>query len=202
MLIFSSYSILFAFLTFAFVSSITPGPNNTMLFLSGVNFGFRRTIPHIFGVTIGFAILVLVSGLGLGEVFNKWPWLETILRYVCALYLLFLAWQILRSNHVRSNNIERKKPLSFLQAVIFQWINPKAWLMAVIGVTTYVPLQHFFLNMLTLIAVYLIFVFFSGGVWVLFGNWIQRFLDRPQYLRCFNITMAILLVVSLIPLIT
>ncbi len=202
MSIFSSYSILFAFLTFAFVSSITPGPNNTMLFLSGVNFGFKRTVPHILGVTIGFAILVLVSGLGLGEIFTKWPFLETILRYGCALYLLFLAWQILRSGQIQSDKAEGKKPISFLQAVIFQWINPKAWLMAVVGVTTYVPLQHFFLNISILIAVFLIFVCFSGGVWTLCGNWIQRFLDRPQYLRCFNITMAILLVLSLIPLFT
>lgn len=197
-MIFSS-GLFLAFLTFAFVSSITPGPNNTMLLISGVNFGFRRTIPHIFGVTIGFAILVMVASMGLGEMFIKWPFLDTLLRYGCAVYLIYLAWQILRSRQVQINN-SAKKPVSFFQAVLFQWVNPKAWVMAIVGVTTYVPIQHFFVNMAILIGVYLVFVFCSGGTWVLFGNWIQRFLHRPHYLRIFNVTMALLLVLSLYPL--
>lgn len=195
----SSSSLLLAFLMFAFVSSITPGPNNTMLLISGVNFGFRRTIPHILGVTIGFAILVVVSGMGLGELFVKWPVLNTVLRFGCAAYLLYLAWQICRSGQVKSQD-ETKKPISFWQAVIFQWANPKAWVMAIVGVTTYVPVDHFFINMIMLIGVYIIFVFCSGGVWTLFGNWIQRFLHRPHYLKTFNIIMAVLLVMSLFPL--
>lgn len=194
-----SSSLFFAFLMFAFVSSITPGPNNTMLLISGVNFGFRRTIPHMLGVTIGFAILVIVSGMGLGAMFIKWPILETILRYVCALYLLYLAWQILRSSQVDAQG-EAKKPISFWQAVIFQWANPKAWVMAIIGVTTYVPADHFLLNITVLIGFYIIFVSSSGSIWILFGNWIQKFLHRPHYLRRFNLVMAILLVLSLFPL--
>jgi threonine/homoserine/homoserine lactone efflux protein len=170
-----------------------------MLLISGVNFGFRRTLPHMCGVTIGFAILVIVASLGLGGLFIKWPVLYTVLRYGCAVYLLYLAWQILRSRHVHVKD-DAKKPVSFFQAVAFQWANPKAWTMAIICVTTYVPPQHFFLNIAVLVSILIIFVFFSGGVWTLFGNWIQRFLHRPLYLRLFNTTMAILLILSLYPI--
>ncbi|MBS0349797.1 MAG: LysE family translocator [Proteobacteria bacterium] len=191
-----SSNLFIAFLTFALVSSFTPGPNNTMLLLSGVNFGLRRTIPHLLGVTFGFALLVFISGLGLGELFTRWPILNEILKYGCAAYLLYLAWQILKTTAV-NNNAENKKPISFFQAVLFQWINPKAWLMAIIGITTYAPPDHFVLNVALIIVWYIIFVFCSGGAWTLFGNWIQNFLHRPNYLRVFNIVMAILLVASL-----
>ena len=108
-----------------------------------------------------------------------------------------LADTAIRHIHVKD---DAKKPVSFLQAVAFQWANPKAWTMSIICVTTYVPPQHFFLNIAVLVGVLIIFVFFSGGVWTLFGNWIQRFLHRPLYLRIFNTTMAILLVLSLYPI--
>jgi threonine/homoserine/homoserine lactone efflux protein len=199
-MLFSS-GLLIAFLIFAFVSSITPGPNNTMLLISGVNFGFRRSLPHILGVTIGFAILVAVASLGLGGLFIRWPVLYSVLRYTCAAYLMFLAWKILRSTQVHVKD-EAKKPISFLQAAAFQWANPKAWVMSIIAVTTYVPPQHFFINIVFLISTLIVFVFFSGGVWTLFGNWIQRFLHRSYYLKIFNITMAVLLIFSLYPLFT
>lgn len=197
-MIFSS-GLLLAFLIFALVSSITPGPNNTMLLISGVNFGFRRSLPHMAGVTIGFAILVAVAGMGLGEVFIKWPVLYTALRYLGAIYLIYLAWQILRSGQLQIKE-GNGKPISFFQATAFQWVNPKAWVMSIIAVTTYVPAEHFFLNLIVLISVFIIFVFFSGAAWTLFGNWIQRFLHHPRYLRLFNLAMAILLMLSLYPL--
>lgn len=194
-----SSNLLWAFIIFAFVSSITPGPNNTMLLISGVNFGFRRTLPHMFGVTIGFAILVLVSSMGLGAIFVEWPFLYTVLRVVSAVYLLFLAWQILRSSQLKVKD-PTLKPISFIKAIGFQWVNPKAWVMAIVAVTTYVSGENFIFNVALLIAVFLIFVFFSAGVWTLCGNWIQRFLHRPTYLRVFNIAMALLLLISLYPL--
>jgi threonine/homoserine/homoserine lactone efflux protein len=194
-----SSNLFIAFLAFAVVGSFTPGPNNTMLLLSGVNFGLRRTIPHLLGVTFGFALLVLVSSLGLGELFTRWPILNDILKYGCAAYLLYLAWQILKATPV-SSGAQTKKPISFFQAVLFQWINPKAWLMAIIGITTYAPPDHFILNVALIIAWYIFFVFCSGSAWTLFGNWIQNFLHRPHYLRVFNVVMAILLVASLYPI--
>lgn len=197
-MIFSS-GLLIAFLTFALVGSITPGPNNTMLLISGVHFGFRRTIPLILGVTFGFGFLMLVIGMGLGEAFVKWPVLYTLLRYGCAAYLLYLAWCIARSGQIKMKD-EAKKPVTFLQAVALQWVNPKAWVMGIVAVATYVPKQNFFANIIVLIGLFLIFVFCSAGIWTLFGSWIQRFLHRPHYLRTFNIAMAILLILSLYPL--
>lgn len=198
-MIFSS-GLLFAFLVFALVSSFTPGPNNTMLLFSGLNFGFRRSFPHMLGVTAGFAILVMAVGMGLSEIFIQWPVLYTVLRYIGAVYLIYLAWRIFRSGQLKIKE-KNQKPISFLQAVAFQWANPKAWVMSIIAVTTYVPAEHFLLNLMVLISLFIVFVFMSSVVWTLFGNWIQRFLHRPHYLRIFNLTMAILLVLSLFPLI-
>jgi len=194
-----SSGLLLAFSIFALVSSITPGPNNTMLLISGVNFGFRRSVPHIIGVAVGFAILVTAAGMGLGEVFVKWPVLYTALRYISAIYLIYLAWRILRSKQLQIKEAN-KKPISFLQAAAFQWANPKAWVMAIIAVTTYIPEEHFLLNLAMLISLFLVFVFLGSIVWTLFGNWIQRFLHRPDYLRLFNVIMATLLILSLYPL--
>lgn len=195
-----SSSFVIALLTFALVSSITPGPNNTMLLISGVNFGFRRTLPHLVGVTIGFGILVMMAGLGLAEIFNQWPLLYTVLRYGCAAYLIYLAWQMLRSTQVQLKD-SAKKPVSFVQAAMFQWANPKAWVMAIVGVTTYVPKSHYLINIAMLISILLVFVFLSGSAWALFGNWIQRFIHRPHYLRIFNVAMSALLIFSLYPLV-
>jgi len=188
-----------AFLPFALVSSITPGPNNTMLLISGVHFGFRRTLPHILGVTFGFAILMMAVALGLGEIFIKWPALYTALRYISAAYLIYLAWKILRAGQMQIKD-QAKKPISFLQAIAFQWANPKAWVMSIVAVTTYVQPEYFLMSITLILGLFIIFVFFSGGVWTLFGNWIQRFLHRPHYLHIFNIVMAALLVLSLYPL--
>ena len=127
---FMSTSLLSAFVLFAFVSSITPGPNNTMLLASGVNFGFRRSMPHALGISIGFMLLVICVGLGLGEVFKLFPWAYTLLRYVGAAYLLYLAWKIANAGGMSDNPDEHGKPMTFLGAAAFQWVNPKAWIMA------------------------------------------------------------------------
>ncbi|RMU51303.1 Amino acid transporter LysE [Pseudomonas savastanoi pv. glycinea] len=121
-----SFDLLLAFTLFAFVTSITPGPNNMMLLASGVNFGFSRTLPHMLGISIGFFVLVLTVGFGLGSVFKAWPLLYTILRYVGAAYLLYLAWKIATSGPASDNVDSQGKPLSFMSAALFQWVNPKA----------------------------------------------------------------------------
>ena len=130
---FMSTSLLSAFVLFAFVSSITPGPNNTMLLASGVNFGFRRSMPHALGISIGFMLLVICVGLGLGEVFKVFPWAYTLLRYVGAAYLLYLAWKIANAGGMSDSQDEQGKPMTFLGAAAFQWVNPKAWIMALGG---------------------------------------------------------------------
>jgi len=145
-----STSLLSAFVLFAFVSSITPGPNNTLLLASGVNFGFRRSMPHALGISLGFMLLVIAVGLGLGEVFKVFPWAYTVLRYVGAAYLLYLAWKIATAGGMSDSNEEHGKPMTFLGAAAFQWVNPKAWIMALGAITTYTPAEGYVTNVLVL----------------------------------------------------
>lgn len=191
--------LLIAFAAYAFVTSITPGPNNTMLLVSGANFGFRPTFPHIVGVNLGFSAMVLAVGLGIGGVFVAFPLLHAVLRYGGALYLLYLAWQIARSGGI-SGEGGRGKPMTFPQAAAFQWINPKAWIMAIGAVATYTPRNGYFFNILI---VTLIFTLVNGpcvAAWAGFGTLLKGLLARPALLRVFNVAMALLLVASLYPI--
>jgi threonine/homoserine/homoserine lactone efflux protein len=195
-----SSSLLTAFALFAFVSSITPGPNNTMLLASGVNFGFRRSIPHALGISIGFMLLVISVGLGLGEVFKALPWAYTLLRYVGAAYLLYLAWKIATSSAPSDQRDEHRKPMTFLGAALFQWVNPKAWVMALGAITTYTPAEGYVTNVLVIAAVFALVNLPSVCVWVGCGSGLRNVLREPRWLRVFNWSMAGLLVLSLYPM--
>ncbi|MCF5165884.1 LysE family translocator [Pseudomonas congelans] len=197
---FLSFDLLLAFTLFAFVTSITPGPNNMMLLASGVNFGFSRTLPHILGISVGFFVLVLAVGFGLGSVFKAWPVLYTILRYVGAAYLLYLAWKIATSGPASDNVDSQGKPLSFMSAALFQWVNPKAWIMAIGAISTYTPMQGYFYNVVVISAVFALINLPSVGVWAGFGSLLRNVLRDPLGLRIFNGVMAALLVASLYPL--
>ncbi len=194
----TSLNLLMAFVLFAFVSSITPGPNNTMLLASGVNFGVRRTIPHALGISIGFMMLVLAVGLGLGELFKAYPLAYGVLRYVGASYLLYLAWKIANSGPLTSAEPGTRKPLGFWGAAAFQWVNPKAWVMAVGAITTYAPSQGYLTNVIA--AVFAVVNLPSVCVWVMFGSALRTVLQDPRWLKLFNWLMAALLVLSLYPL--
>ncbi|WP_057402668.1 LysE family translocator [Pseudomonas amygdali] len=195
-----SFDLLLAFTLFAFVTSITPGPNNMMLLASGVNFGFSRTLPHMLGISIGFFVLVLAVGFGLGSVFKAWPLLYTILRYVGAAYLLYLAWKIATSGPASDNVDSQGKPLSFMSAALFQWVNPKAWIMAIGAISTYTPMQGYFYNVVVISAVFALINLPSVGIWAGFGSLLRTVLRDPLGLRIFNGVMAVLLVASLYPL--
>ncbi|MBK5008263.1 LysE family translocator [Pseudomonas sp. S60] len=197
---FASVDLLAAFILFAFVSSITPGPNNTMLLASGVNFGVRRTIPHAMGVSIGFMAMVLAVGLGLGEVFKAWPSLYTVLRYAGAAYLLYLAWKIANAGPVGAAARQGSKPFGFWAAAAFQWVNPKAWVMAVGAITTYTPAQGYVTNVVVIAALFALVNLPSVGIWVMFGSALRSVLQNPRWLMLFNVLMALLLVISLYPL--
>lgn len=197
---FASVDLLAAFILFAFVSSITPGPNNTMLLASGVNFGVRRTIPHAMGVSIGFMAMVLAVGLGLGEVFKAWPPLYTVLRYAGAAYLLYLAWKIANAGPVGAAANNGRKPIGFWAAAAFQWVNPKAWVMAVGAITTYTPAQGYVTNVVVIAALFALVNLPSVGIWVMFGSALRSVLQNPRWLMLFNVLMALLLVISLYPL--
>ncbi|HSC84879.1 MAG TPA: LysE family translocator [Pseudomonas sp.] len=192
--------LLLAFVAFAFVTSVTPGPNNMMLLASGVNFGVRRSLPHMFGISLGFMLLVICVGLGLGQLFEQVPLLYSILRYGGAAYLLYLAWKIAAAGAPNAGESPSGKPFTFLQAAAFQWVNPKAWIMAIGAITTYTPQQGFLFNVLLIAALFALVNCPSVGLWTMAGSLLRRWLDRPAVLRTFNIGMALLLVASLYPI--
>lgn len=195
-----SLDLLLGFALFALVTSITPGPNNTMLLASGVNFGFNRTIPHMLGITCGFFILVLAVGFGLGAVFQSYPVLYNVLRVVGAAYLLYLAWKIAHSGPVSDSADGQAKPISYLGAAAFQWVNPKAWIMAIGAISTYTPLQGYFTNVIVIAGVFALINLPSVGVWVVCGSLLRNVLRDRRWLRLFNWGMALLLVASLYPM--
>ncbi|WP_299722506.1 LysE family translocator [uncultured Tateyamaria sp.] len=192
-----SFDLLPALAAFAFVSSITPGPNNLMLMASGANFGFRRSIPHMLGIGIGFCLMVLLVGAGLVQVFDAYPISHQILKVFSVLYLLYLAWKIANAAPIKGGE-GKGTPMTFLQAAAFQWVNPKAWSMALTAVTAYTPDT-------TLAAIGLVALVFGAinlpavSSWTLLGQQMARILTNTARLTAFNWTMAALLVASLYP---
>ncbi|RKF06722.1 LysE family translocator [Oceaniradius stylonematis] len=189
--------LLAAFATFAFVSSVTPGPNNLMLLASGANFGLVRTIPHMLGIGIGFTVMIVLVGVGLMQVFDAVPASYTILKIVSVAYLLWLAFKIANAGAPQGGETQGA-PMTFLQAAAFQWVNPKAWTMALTAITIYAPDRS--LSAIVLVAlVFGVINLPTVSTWTLIGQQMQRFLTDARRLRAFNWTMAALLVASLWP---
>jgi threonine/homoserine/homoserine lactone efflux protein len=188
-----------ALVLFAFTTSITPGPNNMMLFTSGVNFGFRRTIPHMLGIGAGFLSLLLGVGLGLGALLHTVPLLYTVLKFAGGAYLLWIAWKI-GSSRSLSEGKTSAAPMSFLSAAAFQWINPKAWVMAVTAMATYTNPNVYFISVLIVGFAFALVNVPSVSTWAGFGSALRDWLSDPTRLKWFNITMALLLVLSLWPM--
>ncbi|MDP1642869.1 MAG: LysE family translocator [Phenylobacterium sp.] len=183
---------------FAFASSITPGPNNAMLMTSGANYGFARTLPHLAGVVLGFTILLLAVGFGLGGLFSAHPTAHTALKALGAAYLLWLAWKIAGAEGM-GERAASARPFTFLQAAGFQWVNPKAWTMAVGVAAAYVPQQGGVLDMLIAGLVVFAISIPCAAAWAGSGVALRRLLEEPSALRLFNWTMAALLLASLAP---
>jgi threonine/homoserine/homoserine lactone efflux protein len=189
--------LLFALLLFSFVGSITPGPNNIMIMSSGLNFGIRKSFPHYLGICVGFPIMILFSGMGLGELFIRFPHLQKVLKVIGAIYMLYLAWQIAIS-HIKENKFTRPHPLTFFQAVLFQWINPKAWVMGMGAIAAYtLPTANIFYQVMMICLIFMIIGIPSVGVWLFFGSLLKDILKDEKCKRYFNYTMSILLVVSI-----
>jgi len=184
---------------FSFVAAVTPGPNNIMLASSGLTYGFRRTVPHMLGIIGGFMVMLLLVGLGLGALFQQQPGLHSGLQLVCMAYLLYLAWQIAMAQPV-STQSGSARPLSFLQAAGFQWVNPKAWAFTMSMVAVYVPSIDFFLNLCVAVLICGLTTSPAVLIWTLFGVALRRFLQQPSAVRRFNVAMALLLVTSLYPM--
>jgi threonine/homoserine/homoserine lactone efflux protein len=189
--------ILLALLGFAFVTSITPGPNNLMLLASGANFGLWRTLPHMLGIGAGFVVMVALVGLGVMRLFDAWPAVQSVLTVAGALYLAWLAWRIARAAPPEAGGAGGR-PLSFLQAAAFQWVNPKAWTMALTAVTLYAP-DRSLAAVLAVAAVFGAVNLPSVSLWAVLGVQLGRWLRGPGRLRAFNLTMAALLLASLWP---
>ena len=191
-----------AFLGFAVAAFYTPGPNNVMLLSSGLNYGFRRTLPHIAGITLGFSFLVLVVGLGMGAVFATHPLLQTVLKYAGAAYLAYLAIVIATAKPQEASKSESGRPMTFIGAALFQWINVKGWVIVAGTITAYAAIAPYPWNMIVLASLSLLIGLTSSTAWAFFGTAMQPIVSSPRAVRIFNVLMAILLAASLYPVLT
>jgi threonine/homoserine/homoserine lactone efflux protein len=194
-----SQSLLFAFVVFATVMFITPGPNNVMLLSSGLTYGFRRTLPHMAGITFGMGFMIAAVGVGLGTIFIAYPVLQTILKYAGAAYLVYLSAAIATSGVTPSGQDNQRGPMTFWGAVMFQWINVKGWVMVIGTITAYAAIASFPWNIIIQTGISLVIGALSTVAWALFGSALRPVLTSPSAVRAFNIVMAGLLLASVYP---
>ena len=192
-----SFAILTALLGFAFVTTVTPGPNNLMLMASGANFGFRRTLPHMLGIVGGLSVMALLVGLGLMALFDALPALNLVLKVASVCYLLWLALKIATAAPMAERDAD-SRPMTFLQAAAFQWVNPKAWAMCLSAITLYAP-DRTLLSVAIVAGAFAVVCFPAISVWAWLGTVVRQWLSNATRLTVFNITMAALLVASLYP---
>ena len=196
-----SQSLLLAFVVFAIVMFFTPGPNNIMVLSSGLTYGFRRTLPHIAGITIGFAFMVAAVGVGFGAIFIAYPVLQSILKYAGAAYLIYLAIAIACSGPPKPGEAG-SRPMTFWGAAVFQWINVKGWVMVIGTITAYAAIARFPVNIAIQTVLCLLLGTTSTVTWTLFGSALRPVLNSERAVRTFNIVMALLLLTSLYPVFT
>jgi threonine/homoserine/homoserine lactone efflux protein len=185
---------------FAAIAAYTPGPNNTLLMASGVNFGFRRSLPLVCGVTIGFPLMIGLVGLGLGRVFETYSALYAALKYAGAAYMLYLAWKIATAQPSGRGETIAAKPMSFLQMALFQWINPKGWIMAVTALSAYTTASGYYIGVAVVVGTFVVMGLTSAIAWAMFGAALKQVMSDPRYFRMINIGLAVLLLVSLVPI--
>jgi threonine/homoserine/homoserine lactone efflux protein len=189
--------LLFALALFCAGTLFTPGPNNLMLMASGANFGLRRSIPHLLGVALGFPLMIIPVGLGVMQLFDLWPLSYTILKIASVIYILYLGWKIANSAPPKEVTSDAK-PLTFLQAAAFQWVNPKAWSMALGAITLYAPGRDL-MAILWVSGLFTAIGMISATTWTTLGTGVRRLLSDTRKLRVFNWIMATLLIASMIP---
>jgi threonine/homoserine/homoserine lactone efflux protein len=194
-----SHPLLIAFVVFAAVMYFTPGPNNIMALSSGLTYGFRLTIPLIAGITIGCAFMVGAAGIGFGTVFVAFPVLQTILKYAGAAYLIYLAAVIAMSAPVTPGQDNRRRPMTFWGAVLFQWVNVKGWVMVIGTITAYAGIASFPWNIVIQVVACLLLGVVATSIWALSGSSLRSLMTSPRAVRAFNIVMAALLLASLYP---
>lgn len=195
-------AIFLAVILFAFSTTITPGPNNVMIMSSGVNYGIKASLGHLLGICLGFPFMILLVGLGFGVVFEQYPNLHQLIKLLGVIYLVWLAWHIATAEPKR---IEQgtSKPLSFMQAVLFQWVNGKAWVMASGAIAAFTTLHGVYWQEVVIITLaFLAVAFPCVGLWLIGGALLRRVLTKPVFQRIFNISMAIILILSVLPVIS
>ena len=195
-----TYSLLTGLVLFCFVSSITPGPNNLMLMATGANFGARRAAPHASGIVLGFTFMIVAIGLGVAQLFQIYPLAHQLLGVVSVIYLIYLAYKTATARTNLDSPEPTGKPITFWQAAAFQWVNPKAWTMALAAVTVYAPQPVTYKEVIVVAAIFGAINLPCISVWLMLGVKMRRFLTTPARLRGFNWTMAGLLILSLAPM--
>lgn len=188
---------------FALVSAFSPGPNNLMLLSSGMNFGWRKSVPHILGIAIGFPVMIFCVGLGIAQIFETYPVSLIVMKALSAVYLIYLAYKIASTRQVSvDSEIKNTRPLTFIQAAAFQWVNPKAWAMALTAISAYTIANNMLLSVVIVILVFLSVGMMSANTWTIIGLKLRIFLSNPKVFRAFNIGCALILVATLYPVLT
>ena len=190
-------SLFIALVTFAFISAFTPGPNNALLLATGVNYGFRAAWPMILGVGLGFPFLILCVGLGLGRIFDIYPWMLTVIKIAGTIYMLWLAWKIATSQPSENDSVSAAKPLNFIQGCAFQWVNPKAWIMGTYSISAFILPGQFKVGLISVVGVYLVMGLTSAATWAGFGVAMKNLMNDPRWFRIINISLAAALVASI-----
>ncbi|MEH6451674.1 MAG: LysE family translocator [Psychromonas sp.] len=186
---------------FAVSASITPGPNNIMIMTSGVNFGVRQSLPLLYGICVGFAVMLLSVGLGFGQLFELFPSLHLIIKCLGTIYLLYLAWVIAQSASFAETNVQ-SKPLTFLKGALFQWVNGKAWVVATGAIAAFTTVGGgYYGQILTLVITFLLVGFPCVTAWLLCGTILKKALKSERNRKYFNYTMSALLVFSVMPVV-
>lgn len=190
---------IYSLVLFTIASSATPGPNNILVMTSGVNFGVKKSLPVFCGICVGFALMLLLVGIGFGQIFEVFPNLNTMIKIVGVGYLLYLAWIIAGSSNSFKSK-EQQKPLTFLNGALFQWVNAKAWIVATGAVAAFTTSGDEHLVQVALVAsTFLVLSFPSVGIWLIFGSWLKKYLNSKANQKVFNLSMASLLIISVLP---
>lgn len=198
-----SNELLIGLVGFALVSAFSPGPNNLMLLSSGMNFGWRKSVPHILGIAIGFPVMIFGVGLGITQIFEAYPVSLVVMKVLSAVYLIYLAYKIASTRPAGVDaEIKNTRPLTFVQAAAFQWVNPKAWAMALTAISAYTIANNMLLSVFIVIFVFLAVGMMSANTWTIIGLKLRIFLSNPVAFRAFNISCALILVATLYPVLT
>ncbi len=184
-------------IVFAVVGLITPGPNNILLMNSGVNFGYRKTLPHILGIALGFSFMLFMVGVGISKVFLTYPIVEKVLQVICGVYLVYLSYKIITMPAIGDSHQKNKRPMTLIEAAAFQWVNPKGWTLALTATSMFASLD------VERVSLFMALIFFcinlvTTSIWVISGVQIKNFLSSPVNLRRLNTFMGCLLLSTLI----